>query len=74
VIAAAEVDDLKKIHKLYYDSLEMSSFSSRQKLQTQALKWGNRTDKIGDWLLRQDAYILHRPARKKFCLISPYCE
>jgi hypothetical protein len=32
--AAAKVDDLKTINRLYYDPSEKSSFSSRLKLET----------------------------------------
>ena len=69
--AAAAVEDLQTMKKLYYDSSQASSFSSRWKLEAAALKRSYPTGKIGDWLLRKDAYTLHRPARKSFSR-NPY--
>jgi transposase InsO family protein len=54
------------MRKLYYDPAQASSFASRQKLETAVSKRSYPTGKIRDWLLRQDAYTLHRPARKRF--------
>jgi transposase InsO family protein len=54
------------MNKLYYDPFQASSFSSLRNLQNAALKRGYPSENIRDWLLRQDAYTLHRPARKNF--------
>jgi len=50
---------------LYYNPLK-PSFSSREELKAAALKRGHPIGKIEDWLLRQDAYTLHKRTRKKF--------
>jgi hypothetical protein len=54
------------MNKLYYDTSQASSFSSLRKLQNAALKRGYPSKNIRDRLLRQDAYTIHKPARKNF--------
>jgi hypothetical protein len=60
------VDGFQKMNILCYDPSQASSFSSRGKIESATLKRGYPPGKIGEWLLRQDAYTLHRPARKNF--------
>jgi hypothetical protein len=62
---AAAVDGLQTM-KNYHDPSQASSFSSPRKLQNAALKRGYPTENVRDWLLRQDTYTLHKPARKSF--------
>ena len=57
------------IRRLYYDPSKPSAFSTQQKLQNaveqSTSKQKQKTD-IKTWLLKQDAYTLHRPAQKRF--------
>jgi len=57
------------ISRLYYDPSKPSAFSTRQKLQNalsqSTVKQKQKTD-VKAWLLKQDAYTLHRPVRKRF--------
>jgi hypothetical protein len=39
---------------------------SRRKLEAAAQRRGHATGKTGEWLLRQEAHAMHKPARKKF--------
>jgi transposase InsO family protein len=59
------------MNKLYYDPSQAFSFSSLRKYQNAAVKRGYPSKSIRDWLLRQDAYTLHKPARQNF-LRNPY--
>ena len=59
--------------RLYYDPAEPSAFATLQKLRNAV---SQRTGKkahadIRSWLLKQDAYTLHRSVRKRF-LRNPY--
>jgi len=65
-IAAAEVDDLQTMNKLYYNPSQLSLFSARWKFEAAAWKRGHRTDKIGDWPLKQVSYSVYRSTRKRF--------
>jgi len=61
---------------LYYDPARPSGFSTLPKLQAAAAVVGRKgTPKsvgfIRAWLEKQDAYTLHRPARKRFAR-NPY--
>jgi len=57
------------IRRLYYDPSKLSAFSTQQKLENAVGqitgKQKQKTD-IKTWLLKQDAYTLHRPVRKRF--------
>jgi hypothetical protein len=52
------------LHRLYYDPSKGSIFATRQKLQNPIRK--PVRDGIKTWLLKQDAYTLHRGVRKRF--------
>jgi hypothetical protein len=52
------------LHRLYYDPSKTSSFVTQQKLQS-AVRKPVPAD-IKAWLLKQDAYTLHRGLRKVF--------
>ena len=60
---------LTMIRRLYYDPSKPTAFSTQQKLQNaveqSTSKQKQKTD-IKTWLLKQDAYTLHRQARKRF--------
>ena len=60
---------LAMISRLYYDPSKPSAFSTQQKLQ-KAVDQGTSKQKqktdIKTWLLKQDAYTLHRAVRKRF--------
>jgi hypothetical protein len=49
--------------RLYYDPARPSSFSKSRKLQQQAAA---EKKSVQAWLEQQDAYTMHRPARKRF--------
>ena len=49
---------------MFYSPSRPSAFSTVQKLAA-AMKSKSKLD-IKSWLLKQDAYILHRPVRKRF--------
>jgi len=57
------------IRRLYYDPSKPSAFSTQQKLENAVEqstgKQKQKTD-IKTWLLKQDAYTLHRAVRKRF--------
>jgi len=57
------------LRRLYYDPSKPSAFTTQQKLQKAAdqstSKQKQKTD-IKTWLLKQDAYTLHRAVRKRF--------
>jgi len=57
------------ISRLYYDPSKSSAFSTQQKLQKaveqSTSKQKQKTD-IKSWLLKQEAYTLHRAVRKRF--------
>jgi len=57
------------IRGLYYDPSKPSAFSTQQKLENAVEqstgKQKQKTD-IKTWLLKQDAYTLHRAVRKRF--------
>ena len=64
------------IRKLYFDPSKPSGFSTQQKLQNAVTRRSTSKQKqktarataadIKAWLLKQDAYTLHRPVRKRF--------
>lgn len=54
------------LKRLYYDPSEASSYSTVRKLEAASAKRGGAKDVVRDWLLRQDAYTLHKPVRKRF--------
>jgi transposase InsO family protein len=65
------------LHSLYFDLSRPSDFTSHQKLQS-AVRQGKIKQKlktapadIKSWLLKQDAYTLHRAVRKRFSR-NPY--
>ena len=57
------------MNKLFYSPKEPSAFSTFPTLK-QAVKLKDRA-KVYNWLLKQDAYTLHKPVRKNF-LRNPY--
>jgi len=60
------------ISRQYYDPSELSAFATQQKLQnavgqsTSKQKLHTASADIKAWLLKQDAYTLHRAVRKRF--------
>jgi len=60
------------ISRLYYDPSEPSAFATQQKLHnavgqsTSKQKQNTAPADIKVWLLKQDAYTLHRAVRKRF--------
>lgn len=63
------------LHNLYYDPARPSAFSSLEKLRS-AVRGGEgggklSLDALQAWLQKQDAYTLHRQARKRFAR-NPY--
>ena len=59
------------ISKLYYDPSRLSAFSTLQKLRDSVKQSTSKQKQITDsvdikvWLLKQDAYTLHRDVRKR---------
>jgi hypothetical protein len=60
------------LHSLYFDPSKSSAFISQQKLQNTIRQISGKQMRITtpadikEWLLKQDAYTLHRAVRKRF--------
>jgi hypothetical protein len=60
------------LRSLYFDPSKSSAFTSQEKLQSAVRQSSSKqkrktaTVEIKTWLLKQDAYTLHRAARKRF--------
>ena len=57
------------VNRLYYDLARPTAFSTLRKLDVAAKNI--KLDDVRDWLVKQDAYTLHRPIRKRFAR-NPY--
>jgi len=56
------------LKKLYYDLDSTVSFSSIKNVTRSAAPYGIRPKEVKQWLLSQETYARHRPARRKFPL------